>query len=113
MYQICKWILWTGPAVRPADLPTALARVIYRCLEKEPGRRYQRAGEVRAALEALTPSSQIGAAAPRIKSPRALRAVPAAAAVVLLAVAGILALRGGKFRKHGGAAAVPSHVLLR
>ena len=34
--------------------------VIERCLEKEPGRRYQRTGEVRAAVEAL----QTGAVAP-------------------------------------------------
>ncbi len=112
LYRLCTAILRNAPPALPSHSPPGLARVINRCLEKEPGRRYQRAGEVRAALEALTPSSQIGAAAPRIKSPRALRAVPAAAAVVLLAVAGILALRGGKFRKHGGSASVPSQVLL-
>jgi serine/threonine protein kinase len=40
-------------------LPAELRAVIERCLEKEPDRRYQRAGEVRAALEAV----QSGAAA--------------------------------------------------
>jgi len=110
-YRLCTAILRNAPPAVPPQLPPGLARVIYRCLEKEPGRRYQRAGEVRAALEALTASSDIGAAAPRGTSPRALRAMLAAAAV-LLAVAGSFALRGGKLRKHGGSASVPAQVLL-
>ena len=47
------------PAV-PASVPAPLAAVIDRCLAKEPGARYQRAGDVRAALEAL----QTGTVAP-------------------------------------------------
>ena len=37
----------------PPQLPPGLRTVIERCLEKEPGHRYQRASEVRAALEAV------------------------------------------------------------
>ena len=47
------------PAV-PASVPAPLAAVIDRCLAKEPGARYQRADDVRAALEAL----QTGTVAP-------------------------------------------------
>ncbi len=112
LYRLCTAILRNAPPALPPHSPPGLARVIYRCLEKEPGRRYQRAGEVRAALEALTPSNQIGATAPRTTSPRALRAVLAAATVVLLAVAGIFALRGAKLKKLGGSASMPAPVLL-
>jgi eukaryotic-like serine/threonine-protein kinase len=41
------------PAPLPASLPLQLRRVVGRCLEKSPARRYQRAGEVRSALEAI------------------------------------------------------------
>jgi len=37
----------------PAPVPGPVAGVVERCLAKEPGERYQRAGEVTAALEAL------------------------------------------------------------
>jgi serine/threonine protein kinase/tetratricopeptide (TPR) repeat protein len=37
----------------PSQLPAGLRTVIEHCLEKEPGHRYQRASEVRAALEAI------------------------------------------------------------
>ncbi len=112
LYRLCTAILRNAPPALPPHLPPGLARVIYRCLEKEPGKRYQRAGEVRAALEALTPFNDRGAAAHRGTSPRALRATLAAAAVVLLAVAGGFALRSGKLRKHGGSASAPAQVLL-
>src|SRR5260370_32885770 len=108
LYRLCTAILRNAPPALPPHSPPGLARVIYRCLEKEPGRRYQRAGEVRAALEALAPPNQIGATAPRSISPRARRAVLAAAAVVLLAVAGIFAVRGGELKKVGGSAAKPA-----
>ena len=37
----------------PARVPAGLRTVVGRCLEKEPARRFRRAGEVRAALEAI------------------------------------------------------------
>ena len=45
------------PLITP-PLPPILQSVIDRCLEKDPGQRYQSAGEVRAALEAATTSSR-------------------------------------------------------
>jgi|SRR5579885_35391 serine/threonine-protein kinase len=46
-----------APLIAP-PLPPILQNVIDRCLDKDPGHRYQSAGEVRAALEAATTSSR-------------------------------------------------------
>jgi len=46
-----------APLITP-PLPPILQSVIDRCLEKDPGQRYQSAAEVRAALEAATTSSR-------------------------------------------------------
>jgi serine/threonine protein kinase/tetratricopeptide (TPR) repeat protein len=45
------------PEITP-PLPPVLKSVIDKCLEKDPGQRYQGAGEVRAALEAATTASR-------------------------------------------------------
>ena len=45
------------PQITPA-LPPVLQSVIDRCLDKDPGQRYQSAGEVRAALEAASTASK-------------------------------------------------------
>ena len=52
-YELSSAILDQPPRELPSKLPLELRAVIGRCLEKDPGRRYQRAGEVRAALEAI------------------------------------------------------------
>jgi len=46
-------ILKDEPAALPARVPQPVAEVVARCLAKNPDRRYQRAGEIRAALEAV------------------------------------------------------------
>jgi serine/threonine-protein kinase len=46
-------ILKDEPAPLPEGVPPAVAAVVTRCLAKDPDRRYQRAGEVRSALEAV------------------------------------------------------------
>ncbi len=51
-YELSSAILDHRPAPLAGKAPLGLRAVIERCLEKEPARRYQRAGEVRAALEA-------------------------------------------------------------
>jgi len=55
-FELSSAILSSTPPSLPAGpggvLPAHLQVVVDRCLEKEPGRRYQRAGEVCAALEA-------------------------------------------------------------
>ena len=70
----------------PARAPSGLRAVIQRCLDKDPARRYQRAGEVRAALDAI----QWGAALPTValatRSRVASRARFAVAATIALLV---------------------------
>src|SRR5260370_34304792 len=51
----------------PENVPAGLAAVIKRCLQKEPARRYQRASELRAALEALEIGGTAVAAPPPAK----------------------------------------------
>ncbi|KAB2963049.1 MAG: serine/threonine protein kinase, partial [Thermoanaerobaculia bacterium] len=46
-------ILRDEPAQLPGGVPAPLAAVVATCLAKEPGRRYQRGSELRAALEAV------------------------------------------------------------
>ncbi len=46
-------ILHDSPAPLPPNTPSGLRAVIQKCLAKDPSQRYQRAGEVRAALEAI------------------------------------------------------------
>ena len=48
-FEVSEAILRESPA--PFRVPPGLRRVIELCLAKEPGERYQRAGEIRAALE--------------------------------------------------------------
>ncbi len=52
-FELTSAILREPPAPLPPQAPVGLRAIIHRCLAKEPGERYQRAGEVRAALETL------------------------------------------------------------
>jgi TolB-like protein len=77
-------------------VPPAVAAVVGRCLEKDPDRRYQRAGEVRSALEAV----QSGAALPELVRHTAgpSRWWLAAAVAFAAAIAAIVALDLGSLR---------------
>jgi serine/threonine-protein kinase len=85
LYRLCTGIINEPLPPLPESLEPGLVAVIRRCLEKEPERRYQRAGEVRAALEALEPSTARGIApvAPAVAS----RWTSARRAIVMGAVA--------------------------
>lgn len=61
-FELSSAILREPPAPLPARVPAGLRAIIQRLLAKEPGQRYQRAGEVRAALEALQSGTAIAAA---------------------------------------------------
>ena len=66
------------------DVPAAIASVIMRCLEKDPGRRPQTATEV---LDALDARAAAGGEAPPVVSPvRTKRGLFAVVAIVLLSV---------------------------
>ena len=52
-YQLCSAILKEAPQPLPVHVPPGLRAIILRCLAKQPEHRYQRASEVKAALDAL------------------------------------------------------------
>ena len=52
-FEITAGILRSPADALPAHVPPMLRAIIQRCIAKEPGQRYQHAGEVRAALEAI------------------------------------------------------------
>jgi serine/threonine-protein kinase len=85
--ELLSSVLTEPPATLPSTVPTGLCAVIERCLEKDPARRYQRAGEVLAALEAIA----AGTVAPWVtwsyhlrRRPFLTSAAALAAAVVVL-----------------------------
>ncbi len=86
---------------RKAGLPSAMERIVGRCLEKNPARRFQSAGDLGFALDAMSGISGISgasAAAARMSAPRRPRwQWLVAAAILLAAFAGVflLGLRRG------------------
>ncbi|HYM80927.1 MAG TPA: protein kinase, partial [Candidatus Limnocylindria bacterium] len=85
----------------PARVPAGIRTIIQRCLAKEPGQRYQRASEVRAALETVESgeSSRPGAIEPsprdaRPRVPRRVWQVAAGIGVLALALGAIMIARG-------------------
>jgi Tol biopolymer transport system component/tRNA A-37 threonylcarbamoyl transferase component Bud32 len=52
-YELCSAILKESPRPLPMHVAPGLRAIILRCLAKQPEQRYQRASEVKAALEAL------------------------------------------------------------
>jgi len=108
-FEVSSAILREPVAVRP-QVPAALHAIAQRCLAKEPGERYQRAGEVRAALEAISPATAaavpVAAAVQRRRISRRRWAWTVAAAVLgLVVVAGVLSdIR----ERRAGRAATPA-----
>jgi eukaryotic-like serine/threonine-protein kinase len=68
LYRLCTAIIQEPLPPLPDNVPAGLAAVIKRCLQKEPSRRYQRASELRAALEALEIGAPAVAAPPPVKA---------------------------------------------
>ncbi len=87
--------------------PTRLNGVILKCLEKEPGKRYATAGELRTDLEALyVPSSQVA----ETKSPTRWRAYAVGLGLVIavLLAAALFKFDPGDWRHHASnSASVP------
>lgn len=104
-FELSSAILSQPPPPLPPTVPPALQAVVERCLDKEPGRRYQRGSEVRAALETVTsgrgvlPSSAIRPPAPRHR----WQALAVSAVALLVVVAG-LELAGVRGRLLGSGA---------
>jgi serine/threonine-protein kinase len=89
-YELSSAILNQTPAPVPAKVPLELRTVVERCLEKEPGRRYQRASEVRAALETIRTGEVVPWAAWRYQLARRRWLALAITVVALLLVAAAL-----------------------
>ena len=68
-FELSSAILNESPQPLRAETPDELKVVIERCLEKEPGRRYQMASEVRAALEAIQNKAPTAAVSLNPESP--------------------------------------------
>jgi|HubBroStandDraft_2_1064218.scaffolds.fasta_scaffold01699_3 serine/threonine protein kinase/tetratricopeptide (TPR) repeat protein len=113
-FEVTSGILREPLPPLPPQAPAGLQTVIERCLEKEPGHRYQRAGEICAALEAVqtrpdtsssssvVPSSAIpSAAAPAIAAKRSPRIpVIIALAVLVVIVVALFAANVGALRRR-------------
>ena len=87
-FELTAAILRSPPQPLPAHVPAMIRSVILRCLSKDPAHRYQRAGEARAALEAIQSDITI----PRPPGPSAapvprLRWIGAAVAAIAIAIA--------------------------
>lgn len=57
-YELSAAILRERPPAIAQPLPPVVTAVIEKCLDKDPGQRYQQAGEVRAALETASTASR-------------------------------------------------------
>jgi Tol biopolymer transport system component len=98
-FDLTAAILRSPPLVFPAHVPPVLRAIILNCLAKEPPQRYQRAGEVRAALDAIH-SDLVVAPAIETVPKRPARARPprwmllaGAGAIAAAALVGALMLR--------------------
>jgi serine/threonine protein kinase len=60
-FEISSAIMREIPAVLGPPVPPGLWAIIQRCLAKEPAQRYQRAGEIQAALEAVQSAATVSA----------------------------------------------------
>jgi Tol biopolymer transport system component len=83
-FDLTAAILRAPPQPFPSHVPPTLRTVVMRCLAKEPTQRYQHAGEVRAALEAIR-SDITGVTA--VRASRGNRPLIIAGAVILIASA--------------------------
>ncbi len=81
-FELSGAILHEPPAPLPNQISPSLKQIILRCLEKDPGRRYQQAEDVCAALESSGPHE---------RSSRVRRAMTATA-VALLVIAALAAV---------------------
>ncbi|MGA2359853.1 MAG: protein kinase [Terriglobales bacterium] len=119
-FELTSGILREPLPPLPPQLPPGLRTVIEHCLEKEPGHRYQRASEVRAALEAV--HTQPGTSSPTVPGSvvppgpaKRGRLIPGVIALAVLAAALFAANVGGlrdRAFHRGSAPAIHSLVVL-
>jgi len=83
--EMMNAVLKEEPPELPATVPRALDRVVRRCLEKEPARRFQSAADLAFALQPASPSSE-----PAAKPKRGASLKWAALATAVVACAGVV-----------------------
>jgi TolB-like protein/Tfp pilus assembly protein PilF/predicted Ser/Thr protein kinase len=101
-FELTSAILNQAPRPLPSSVPAELGAVIERCLEKEPGKRYQQARDVRAALEAIRAGTAVPWAAWRYRLGRHRWLMLAAAFMIIAAVLVGLDVGGLRERLTGG-----------
>ena len=89
-FEITTAIMSQAPRPLPSQVPAQLGAVILHCLEKEPGKRYQQAGELREALEAVRAGTVSPWVGWRYRLTHSRWPVVAALVLAVLIVAGIL-----------------------
>jgi TolB-like protein len=100
-FEVSAAISNRAPQPLPPEVPAQLGVVIGRCLEKEPGKRFQQAQDVRAALEAIRAGTAATWAAWRYRLARRRRMAPAAVLVVIVALLFGLDIGGVRSRLTG------------
>jgi tetratricopeptide (TPR) repeat protein len=86
-FEVSAGILHQEPEALPSNVPAAMRAIIQRCLEKNPGKRYQHAAEVHAALEEMKQPTRLA----RVRIPYVPRRLTSALPLfgIGLAIAGI------------------------
>ena len=113
LFLLFNAILRASPLPLPSAVPAGLRTVVSRCLEKEPERRYRRAGEARAALEAIGLSTEQGGLAPQPARRSWWRSALIPLSLLVLVAVGVLAIRN--YKSHPDAKSpdsMPPHILL-
>lgn len=118
LYEILTGAVPTGvpkpPSVVVPSLPRHLDEIVSKCVDPDPGKRYQNAGELRAALRAIRQEMEQGPMAPPPKPVRRGPSLPArlpgwAATLLCLALTGgaLYALEANR-PEQAGMSALPS-----
>lgn len=89
-YELSSAILRETPPALPPRVPSNLQAVMQRCLAKEREQRYQRASEVRAALEMIAPHSAAAEGTASARTRRWWRGAGAGAVVLALLAGGMM-----------------------
>jgi serine/threonine-protein kinase len=87
-FELSSAIFHEGPPPLSSRVPAPLQAVTARCLEKEPARRYQRASEVRAALEMVASGATVRVRSWRVSGRRPSRLIAAASLAAVVGLAG-------------------------
>ena len=100
-FELSSAIFHEAPPPLPSQVPAPLQAVTARCLEKEPARRYQRASEVRAALEMVGSHANARATPGRRSVRHPARLIAAASLAMALGLAGAAVwLNGAAIRQR-------------